>query len=110
MFFLYYLDSTDFPLTQCQCNGTVLLNHKTDYPDYESCREKCKETNGCRYFGVWNSTKWPDLCKGWGSCDECEPAWNYNQVYEIDSGKNAFGLFKQIFSLSNIISDCLSHM
>ena len=52
---LYFLDSIDFPLIQCNCNGNMLINDKDSYPDYESCREKCKETDGCSYFGVWNN-------------------------------------------------------
>ena len=65
----------------------MLFEHKNAYPDYDSCRKKCQETNDCKYFGVWNATILPTYCRGWDSCDRCIPAGHYNLVYKLESGK-----------------------
>ena len=86
---IHLIDGPDFLRTQCNCRGKVLIESVKDFPDYESCRNKCKETDGCRYFGVWDSIDLVNnLCRGWDSCDKCNTAVYHNQVYELESGKD----------------------
>ena len=82
---LFYLDDSKF--TQCKCDGKKLIDKTKKFPDYASCRKECKETSGCKYFGVWNSSKFPDTCMGWDSCDKCITIPNYNQIYQLKPGR-----------------------
>ena len=72
--------------SKCNCNGKKLVDSKDTYPDYESCKRKCKETTGCKFFGVWDDSSRLNYCRGWDSCDKCNAASHYNQVYELESG------------------------
>ena len=70
----------------CNCNGNILLNSASAYPDYDSCKNKCVETETCQYFGVWDSVNHPDHCRLWDTCEICQTADNNNIVYRLSSG------------------------
>ena len=67
------------------CNGNFVLNEKkqNDVWDYNSCQQKCKETNNCNYFGVWTAGR---PCIGWDKCDSCQASAHENEIYELESG------------------------
>ena len=85
--FDYYFALDRSKFTQCNCIGKKLIDSTNKFPDYASCRQECQDTNDCKYFGVWNSTNFPNTCKGWKSCDKCIPMSNYNQIYELKPGR-----------------------
>ena len=61
----------------------MVLNEQNGVWDYNSCRERCKETNGCNYIGIWTGGK---VCVGWDICDSCQSSNHKNEVYKVESG------------------------
>ena len=72
----------------CNCDGAVIFEHKSDFPDYESCRKKCIDTEGCYYFGLWeeNESVGKGLCRLWKTCGSCNKAIFSNKVYQLSTG------------------------
>ena len=71
----------------CNCDGTIIFEHESDFPDYESCRKKCLDTEGCHYFGIWTSIN-KGYCRLWTKCDSCNKAMYPNKVYQLNRGIN----------------------
>ena len=72
----------------CNCDATVMFEHKSDFPDYETCRKKCIDTEGCYYFGLWeeNASVGKGLCRLWKTCGSCDKALYSNKVYQLSTG------------------------
>ena len=71
----------------CNCDGTIIFEHESDFPDYESCRQKCIDTDGCHFFGIWTSIN-KGYCRLWEKCDTCNKALYPNKVYQLSTGIN----------------------
>ena len=74
----------------CNCDGKPghsnwIFEHKSDFPDYESCRKKCIGTEGCHYFGIWTSIN-KGYCRLWKKCETCNEALYPNKVYQLSRG------------------------
>ena len=73
----------------CNCDGTIIFEHESDFPDYESCRKKCIGTEGCHYFGIWEPNKhYKGYCRLWNKCGSCNKAERSNKVYQLSTGIN----------------------
>ena len=76
----------------CNCDGKPghsnwIFEHKSDFPDYESCRQKCIDTDGCHFFGIWTSIN-KGYCRLWEKCETCNKAMYPNKVYQLSTGIN----------------------
>ena len=80
------MDKSELRGNTCNCNGNILFSSDSAYPDYESCKNKCIETATCQYFGVWDSVSHPDYCRIWDTCEICQTASHYNNVYKLSNG------------------------
>ena len=84
----YVLDERIFAYTGCTCNGNVVMNDASRYPEYDSCQKKCEKTSKCEYFGVWDNGH----CMGWDSCGSCQSSGHTNEVFKQESGTKSFYL------------------
>ena len=74
--------------TGCTCNGNAVISNANKYPDHKSCQKKCKETNTCEYFGVWDNGH----CMGWDKCGSCQSSGLKNEVYKLEACGKSFYL------------------
>ena len=94
----------------CNCDGAVIFEHQSDFPDYESCRKKCIDTEGCYYFGLWEENI-VGFCRLWKTCGSCNKADFSNKVYQLSSGIqiNFVVIGNIIFSVRKFYNRCVSY-
>ena len=85
---IYVLEKCLSVHSGCTCNGNAVISDAAGYPNHNSCQKKCKETNTCEYFGVWDNGH----CMGWDKCGSCQSSGYKNVVYKLESCGKSFYL------------------